>query len=64
MIVHILHRGSTFCGFGRGQFPGEWSSDHKWTHLTDIENVTCSECLEVAAKAVEKELKVLAGDGV
>jgi len=48
MIVHILHQGFTLCGFGRGQFPGEWPAGHKWTYLNDLEGVTCKACLAAA----------------
>lgn len=50
MIVHVLHGGFTLCGFGRGEFPGEWDAGHRWTYLNDLENVTCEKCLEAAKK--------------
>lgn len=40
MIVHILHHGLVLCGEKLG--PG-----HKWTHLDDVEHVTCERCARV-----------------
>jgi hypothetical protein len=48
MITHILHAGRTLCGFGFGEFPGEWPAGHAWTHLIDQANATCPECVRVA----------------
>lgn len=44
MIVHVLHEGATLCGFGYGQFPGEWPGGHRWTYAFDHGNVTCEKC--------------------
>lgn len=51
MIVHLLHEGSTLCGFGAGMFPGQWPVEHRWTWLQDAKNATCSKCMEVFKKS-------------
>jgi len=48
MTVHILRYGSTLCGFGWGQFPGEWPPGHKWAFPIELKDVTCEGCLEAA----------------
>lgn len=48
--VHILFYGKTLCGFGEGQFPGQWPSDHRWTYAHDLEHVTCEQCRAKASK--------------
>lgn len=54
MIVHLLHEGFTLCGFGRGQFPGEWNGGHRWTYINDAENATCEACLKALREREKK----------